>query len=117
MSWVAFCFSLFPFAETSLLHLGHRIEHTDALDVVRDYYLFGSLKVWIQHSQWGQRALSHVPTGKRTSGKRTLWILLSHYICLTCKQPGVHPIRWHQKVSPFYTTTKRGSWVWKMRRP
>ena len=43
--------------ETLLVHWAHRIEDTDALDVVKDYYLFGSSNVQIQHNQQGLRTL------------------------------------------------------------
>ena len=58
--WVLFCFLLFPFAGILLMQWAHKFEDRNALDVVRDYYLFDSLNVWIQHSQWGLKTLSHV---------------------------------------------------------
>ena len=45
------------------MHWAHRFEDNKTSDVVTDYYLFGSLNVWIQHSQQGWRTLSHVGKG------------------------------------------------------
>ena len=50
MSQVLFGFSL-SYVDTSLMQWAHGIEDTNALDIVRDYYLFGSSNVQIHHSQ------------------------------------------------------------------
>ena len=47
---VLYCFVLSLFTETLLIHWVHGIEDTNALDVVRDYYLFCSLNLQIQHN-------------------------------------------------------------------
>ena len=116
--WVLFCFMLFHSQKPCSHALTHGIEDTDALDVVRYYYLFGSSNVRIQHNQWRyllgslrEPQKDHCRKRicrKRYIGERTLWIPLSHHICLMYKQPGTHLTGGHWKVPPFYTTMKRG---------
>ena len=66
--------SIFLSVETWLVHWAHRIEDTNAFDVVRYYYLFSFVVVRIQYKQRGysRHALKKVSKKGTLQKKKTL---------------------------------------------